>query len=512
MKLDSLLAALPAYTLSGAPDIEISGVVADSRRVEPGNLFVAIRGLENDGHAYISQALERGARAVALQDPVFFPVPQSSATLATILVPDSRQALAWLAAAWYGYPARALRMVGVTGTDGKTTTVVLIYHILSAAGYKAGMISTVNAIIGQRTYDTGLHTTTPDSPDVQCYLAEMVSTGSDYAVLEATSHGLAQGRVTACEFDVAVVTNITHEHLDYHGSSQAYREAKARLFRELSGAWRKPGALKVAVLNHDDTSYSYLREIPADLQLTYGLTEEALITAAGVRNTPDGLAFSVVTPQGRFPICSSLIGLYNVSNILAAVAVAVSQGIGPTAIAEGIASVKSIPGRMERIDCGQAFTAIVDFAHTPFALRRALEAARALAQGRVITVFGCAGLRDVAKRPMMGQIAAELADYTILTAEDPRTEDLEAIMAQIATGCQQVGGKEGNTYERIADRGEAIMRAVSLARPGDVVIVCGKGHERSLCFGTTEYPWDDREALAMALTGNPLRTLPTASR
>jgi UDP-N-acetylmuramoyl-L-alanyl-D-glutamate--2,6-diaminopimelate ligase len=403
-----------------------------------------------------------------------------------------------------------LRVVGVTGTDGKTTTTNLIYHVLLAAGYRVGMISTVNAVIGQQAQDTGLHTTTPDAPDVQRYLAEMVAAGTDYAVLESTSHGLAQGRVIGCEFDVAVVTNITHEHLDYHGSYREYRRAKALLFRELQGAYRKPGTPKVAILNRDDSSFAYLRRIPADVRLSYGLSSQARVRADDVRCGADGISFTAIAPDDSFPLRSGLVGEYNVCNILAAVATALSQQVPPQAIVRGIAALRAIPGRMERVERGQPFTAIVDFAHTPFALRRTLQAARQLVSGRVIVVFGCAGLRDKVKRQMMGRIAAELADFTVITAEDPRTEDLEVIMAEIAAGCREGGGIEGRTCERVADRGEAIARAVALAGPGDVVIVCGKGHEQSMCFGTTEYPWDDRQALAAALEGAPLRTLPTA--
>lgn len=511
MRLSELLSGLSEYKILGRAEAEVGGLSADSRLVEPGQVFVAIRGQQSDGHRYIQQALARGAAAIVLQDEGFLP-PAVEASPAFVLVPDSRQALAWLSAAWHGYPARRMRVVGVTGTDGKTTTVNLIYHVLLAAGYRVGMISTVNAAIGQQVYDTGLHTTTPEAPDVQRYLAEMAAAGTDYALLESTSHGLAQGRVNACEFDLAVVTNITHEHLDYHGSYREYRRAKSLLFRELSRAYRKPDTPKVAVLNRDDSSFAYLRRIPADLRLSYGLSPRAGVWARDIRCGADGLSFTVVAPTGPFPLHSDLTGYYNVSNILAATAVALSQQVPPQAIAQGVADLRSIAGRMERIERGQPFQAIVDFAHTPFALQGALQSARQLAAGKVIAVFGCAGLRDRAKRQLMGHTAAELADFTVITAEDPRTEELGAIMEEVAAGCREVGGVEGRTYERIADRGQAIRRAVELAGPGDVIIVCGKGHEQSMCFGATEYPWDDRRALALALEGKTLRTLPTAGQ
>jgi UDP-N-acetylmuramoyl-L-alanyl-D-glutamate--2,6-diaminopimelate ligase len=501
MKLFHLLTALSCKEVHGRTDVEITGLAYDSRQVRPGDLFVAIKGLEANGHDFIPQALERGAVAVVMQDASCLlplasrPLPPASC----ILVPDSREALAHLAAAFHDYPARKLRVVGVTGTDGKTTTVELIRSILATAGHKTGMISTVEALIGDQHYDTGLHVTTPDALEVQGYLAQMVAAGTEYAVLEATSHGLAQHRVTACDFDVAVVTNITHEHLDYHKTYEEYREAKARLFRDLASSFRKPDTPKTAVLNADDASVEYLRQIPADRHLTYGLERPADITAREIAYTPEATTLAAVTPDGEFYVRTVLPGPFNVYNILAAIAVGVSQAVPFEAMQEGIQRVRGVPGRMERIDLGQDFVAIVDFAHTPNALQRALETVRGMTAGRVIVVFGCAGLRDAAKRPMMGEIAGRLADRVVITAEDPRTEDLDAIMAQIAAGCERAGRREGVDYWRIADRGEAIEFAVKMARAGDLVIVTGKGHEQSMCFGTTEYPWDDREAVRKAL-------------
>ncbi len=495
MRLSELLPALPQYDVTGQARVEITGLAHDSRRVQPGYLFVALRGRQTDGHRFIPDAVERGAAAVVVEDPA------SCAPVPTITVPDARLALAHLSAAFHGYPARHLRVIGVTGTDGKTTTVNLIRAILTAAGHKTGMISTVNALIGDRYYDTGLHTTTPDAIAVQGYLARMVAAGSDYAVLEATSHGLAQHRVTACDFDVAVVTNVTHEHLDYHGTYEEYRAAKARLFRHLATSFRKPNVPKIAILNADDASFEHLRSLPCDERVSYGLAApgEVAVSARRVEASWAGLRFVAVTPHGEFEVRSPLIGDYNVPNMLAAIAVGVSQRVPVEAMQRGIAAVEGVVGRMDVVDAGQDFTAIVDFAHTPHALQRALETARQLATGRVIAVFGCAGRRDVQKRPMMGAVSGRLADFTVITAEDPRTEDVEAIMAEIATGCEKVGCREGEGYVTIGDRGEAIQFAVDMARAGDVVIVCGKGHERSMCFGTTETPWSDHGAVRRAL-------------
>jgi UDP-N-acetylmuramoyl-L-alanyl-D-glutamate--2,6-diaminopimelate ligase len=513
MKLRQLLPVLSLKKVNGDLDVEIQGLTHDSRRVRPGDLFVALSGLHTDGHDYIPEAIRRGAVAVVVEkegtkeleelrdkrESHQFPQGPSVPLVPLVLVPDSRHALAHLAAAFYGYPSRQLRLIGVTGTDGKTTTIALTRAILEAAGHWTGMISTVSAVIGGEEMETGLHTTTPEAPDVQRYLAWMVAAGAEYAVLEATSHGLDQQRVAACDFDVAVITNITHEHLDYHGTYEAYREAKARLFRSLATTYRKPGVPKVAVLNADDTSFDYLRGIPADRRLSYGLTNPADIMAREVVHSPDGLRFRTETPLEQFLVESPLLGAFNVPNILAAIAVGISQGVPGEAMQEGVKAVKGVVGRMERVDVGQDFTVLIDFAHTPYALERALETTRELAAGQVIVVFGCAGLRDRAKRPWMGEIAGRLADRIVITAEDPRTENLQEIIAQIAAGCERAGRREGADYWRIGDRGEAIAFAIGLARPGDLVIVTGKGHERSMCFGTMEVPWSDHEAVREVL-------------
>jgi UDP-N-acetylmuramoyl-L-alanyl-D-glutamate--2,6-diaminopimelate ligase len=495
LRLSALLTAVVEKETGRYPDVEITGLTSDSRQVAPGNLFVAYRGVAVDGHDYVPQALANGAVAVVAERKL----KELEGQVPLAVVPNGREALAYLSAAWHGFPARQLTVIGVTGTDGKTTTCNLLHSILTTAGRRAGLVTTVNAIVGERVIDTGLHTTTPVAPDVQSYLAEMVAAGMEMAVLEATSHGLAQRRVSACDFDVAVVTNITHEHLDIHGSLKAYQQAKARLFRGLTASHRKPGVPKVAILNADDASYDYLRRIPADQQITYAIHHEADVTAMPIEFASDLTRFVAQTPDTNFEVQTHLVGEFNVYNILAAIAVGVSQGLNHADMQEGIRSVRAVVGRMERIDEGQAFSAIVDFAHTPNALDNVLRTLRPMTSGRLIVVFGCAGLRDVEKRPLMGEIAGRLADVTIITAEDPRTEPLEAVMDQIAAGAEQAGAREGKDYYRIGNRAEAIAYAVNLARSGDTVVVAGKGHERSMCFGTVEYPWSDRETLRTAL-------------
>ncbi|HSQ40331.1 MAG TPA: UDP-N-acetylmuramoyl-L-alanyl-D-glutamate--2,6-diaminopimelate ligase, partial [Anaerolineales bacterium] len=386
--------------------------------------------------------------------------------------------------------------------------------------------STVNAIIGDDVLDTGFHVTTPDAHDVQRYLAKMVDAGLTHVVLETTSHGWAQHRVDASEFDIGVVTNITHEHMDEHGSYENYRAAKARLFESLEKTVPKPqGNPRLAVINHDDRSFEFLNEFIKTKKINYGLQASADVRAEAVHYNPSGINFVAASKDFRVDVTSKLVGAYNVSNCLAALTAAIyGLGIDPVVAADGIASLDGIPGRMERIDLGQPFTAIVDFAHTPNALKVTLEAAREMLSTtehtesteenkrisvdsvisvvnnpRVIAVFGSAGLRDKEKRRMMAEVSAELADLSVLTAEDPRTESLEEILIEMAAGARSKGGREGETFWRVADRGEAIRFAVKLARPGDIVLACGKGHEQSMCFGKTEFLWDDRIAMRAAL-------------
>lgn len=494
------------------PETWLNGIAIDSRKVQPGHLFVAMKGGSVDGHDYIAAAVERGAAAVVGERAL------DGLSVPYVRVENSRRALTHLAAAFYGHPGHRLTVIGVTGTDGKTTTSNLLYQILLAAGLRAGMISTVNAVIGDEVLDTGFHVTTPDAHDVQYYLARMVEAGLTHVVLETTSHGLAQFRTDAAEYDIAVVTNITHEHLDEHGSYEAYRAAKGRLFELLALTPPKPqGNPRLGVLNFDDkNSFNYLRDVTRTAQVCYGLLPGAEIRAEKVAYSPSGIAFQAVAEDFRVDVQSGLVGAYNVSNCLAALTAAVrGLDIAPDVAARGIASLPGIPGRMERIDMGQRFTAIVDFAHTPNALKVALEAARTMTNRRVIAVFGSAGLRDKEKRRMMAEVAADLADISVLTAEDPRTESLNGILEEMAAGAVSRGGVEGRSFFRVRDRGEAIRFAVGLAREGDIVLACGKGHEQSMCFIKTEYLWDDRTAMRAALadllgvTGPAMPYLPT---
>ena len=494
--LKQILSEFPfTYSPKKIPELIVTGITLDSRAVNPGNLFVAMTGGSKDGHDYIPEAIEKGASAVIGERDLINP------SIPYIRIENPRQALTWLSAAFYDWPAKKLTVIGVTGTDGKTTTSNLIHQILVTAGIRAGMITTVNAVLGKETVDTGFHVTTPDAHDVQRYLAKMVESGLTHVVLETTSHGWAQFRVDACEFDIGVVTNITHEHLDQHGSYENYRAAKARLFSSLERTLpKKNGNPRLAIINRDDISFGFLNDFIKVNKLNYGFGESAELRAVDIKHGQFGIQFNAIHRDFRVGISSTLIGKYNISNCLAALAVTViGLGINPEVAARGISTLPSVPGRMELIDLGQSFTAIVDFAHTPNALKVTLESAREMAKGRVISVFGSAGLRDKEKRHMMAETSAMLADLTVLTAEDPRTESLEGILNEMASGMTSKGGLEGETFWRVPDRGNAIRFAIHLAHPGDIVLSCGKGHEQSMCFGKIEYAWDDRIAMRAAL-------------
>ena len=510
--LQQIFAELPKpFFQTNVPDVTITGISIDSRAVKPGYLFVAMKGGSVDSHYYIQNAVDNGAVAIVGEQDFEGPI----GNMPYIRLESTRRALTWIAAAFHDWPARKLTVIGVTGTDGKTTTTNLISKSLLAAGIKAGMVSTVNAVIGDEVLDTGFHVTTPDAHDVQAYLARMVEAGLTHVVLETTSHGWAQHRVDACEFDIGVVTNITHEHMDEHGSYENYRAAKARLFSSLEMTVpKRQGNPRLGVINRDDMkSFDFLNDFIKVNKVNYGLNPDADVRATNIHYDPSGILFEATSKDFSISVESNLVGAYNVSNCLAALAASVyGLRIQPEIAALGISLLEGIPGRMEMIDLGQKFTAIVDFAHTPNALRVTLEAAREMlspsrggqlpvppTKPRVIAVFGSAGLRDKAKRRMMAETAAELADLTVLTAEDPRTESLQGILEEMAAGARSRGGREGETFWRIPDRGEAIRFALSLARPGDIVLACGKGHEQSMCFGGREHLWDDRTAMRAAL-------------
>ena len=493
MRLTQLLVELPAAELRG-PDVDVSAICYDSRRAGPGALFVAVPGFRADGHDHIAEAVACGAVAVAVQAdrPEKWRAIVEERGLAAVVVADAREALAGLAAAFHGHPGRRLRVVGVTGTDGKTTVVHLVSHLLEAAGHRCGLLSTVYCKVGERIWANESRFTTPEAPDVQALLAEMVAAGCDYAVLESSSHGLALHRLDGCEYDVAVMTNVTADHLDFHHSREEYRAAKGLLFAMLDESAEKAGVEKVAVLNADDPASGYFGGLTRARAVTYGVAKPAEVRAIDIRASDWGSRFRLVTPAGEEDVTIGLPGDFNVYNALTAAGAALSQGVTPADVARGIASFPGVPGRLERLDEGQPFTVVVDFAHAPEALRQVLTFLRARCRGRLIAVFGCIGERERPRRAGMGKVAGLLADFSILTNDNPFGEDPEAIITEIAQGLRETGRHEGHHFVVIPDRREAIAHAFAMAVEGDIVLLAGKGHEQSITIAETVIPWDDR--------------------
>lgn len=502
VRLHRLLEALGEWELRGQGDPEIRGISYDSRSVRPGDLFVPWRGGRRygDGHRFIPDAVARGAAAVVAEHGAAGDLPPVPDAVPLIMVNDSRQALARLAASFHGLPSRRLRLIGVTGTNGKTTTTHLIRDLLEAAGRRSGLIGTVRYIVGDVVRDADR--TTPQAPDIQGMLAEMTAAGLDAAVMEVTSIALVQERVTGCEFDLGIFTNLTQDHLDDHGSMDAYAAAKRRLFTmlgrgPLGGEPAKAGP-KAAIINADDAYAEFMAAASPVPVITFGLERPADFRAEAVRIGPRGTSFLLRAGGATHEVQMPLMGRFNVYNALAALAAAHAEGIEIEAAVEALAHAAPVPGRLERVEAGQPFPVIVDYAHTPDSLENLLLTARDFTPGRLIAVFGCGGDRDPGKRPLMGQIAARLADYVIITSDNPRTEDPAGILADIEAGI--AGGEyRDRPREHVVDRREAIGRAVAMARPGDAVVIAGKGHETYQIFRDRTVPFDDRQVAAEAL-------------
>jgi UDP-N-acetylmuramoyl-L-alanyl-D-glutamate--2,6-diaminopimelate ligase len=492
--LAALASAIPLQELRGERDIRIRELAYDSRRIEPGDLFVALEGLHTDGHRYIPEALRRGAVAVLHSQAL----ARCEPGVAYLRVPDTREALSPLAAAFFAHPSRELQVVGVTGTDGKSTTVWLIQQLLEALGVPSGFLSTVHLQTGPKVEKNPLRQSTPEAPDVQRVLRGMLDGGKRYAVLEATSHGLSHrtGRLRDVEFTVGAVTNISHEHLEFHGSFEQYRSDKANLFRALPGeAGRgngpRPGRRAFAVLNRDDPSFAYLQGETRAPLLAYGLENPAADLWAGeVEGDLSGSGFVLryrgETARARL----ALPGIYNVQNLLAA-ALVVLELLEPSleALAQRVAGLQGVPGRMQPVSAGQPFRVIVDYAHTPRAFEQLLPLVRRHCTGRLIAVFGSAGERDLEKRPLQGALAGRYCDLVILTDEDPRGEDRLEILSSIAAGVRREGGEP--LLE--PDRRSAIRRALSAAEAGDTVLLLGKGHEESILYPDGPLPWNEAQ-------------------
>lgn len=503
-------ASVPPGRLAG---VRLETVVADSRRAGPGACFVAVPGFHVDGHAFVADAAARGAALAVVERPV----PDAAAP--QLVVANARRALAEAAAWWAGDPSLRLGIVGVTGTDGKTTTGLLAAAALRAAGIRAGLLGTAVVTVGGVTELNPEHVTTPEAPELQATLAAMEGAGDVAAVVETTSHGLALDRVAGIVYDAAILTNLSHEHLDLHGTFEAYRAAKVSLFERLGGAraetlpapaldGRPPKPLAwppLAVVNADDPSAAHFvaaaRRAGARV-VTYGLTAEADVRATGLTETSSRLVFHAEVGGRRVgPVELQLVGRFNVANALAVLALGEGLGLDPERVRAGLRAVERVPGRMERIDLGQPFAVLVDYAHSPAALAVALDALAPLARpgGGRIAVFGSAGERDRAKRPLMGRVAGERCRLIVLTDEDPRGEDRVAILEEIAAGAVVVGRRRGDEVLLIPDRRAAIRAAFRRARPGDVVLLAGKGHERSIIGPAGPEPWDERAEAERAL-------------
>ncbi len=498
IRLADLLTGFPTTRLAGDPTVPISDLCYDSRLAGPGSLFVALRGSYTDGHRYLRDARARGAHAALVESWE----PEVAGFPAVVQVPSTRVALAPLAARFFGYPGESLNIIGVTGTDGKTTTAYLIDAMLRASGFRTGMLGTVAIRVGERVIEHDNRQTTPESLEVQRLLADMREATVDWAVLEATSHGLALPRLDCCPFDIGVVTNITQEHLEFHGTVEEYRRAKARLIERVSAGSGRPGP-RGAVLNADDEGARSIAPAAGSATVVWFSSRgaRAEIRATGIETGSDGTRFRLETPTGSADVRLALIGQFNVDNALAAASVGHLIGVSAGEIAEGLASLESVPGRLRRVALGQPFEVIVDYAHTPESLEKTLRLVRGLVRGRVIAVFGSAGERDRVKRPLQGTVGARLADISILTSEDPRCEDPEAIIAEIAAGAEAAGAVEGRDYFRIEDRRAAIRVAIERAGPGDAVVLAGKGHERCIIYGVERRPWDEAGEAMAALRG-----------
>jgi UDP-N-acetylmuramoyl-L-alanyl-D-glutamate--2,6-diaminopimelate ligase len=488
-KLLSELAGALGVSVAGNADPVITDIVFDSRQVTPGALFVALRGGYSDGHDYLAQARERGAVAFLVEQPQEIDLPQ-------IVVENSRAALATVAAEFFDHPSRELGVIGITGTDGKTSTSMLAEAMLQRHGYRTGLIGTVSIKIADNAIDHETRQTTPESLDIQRFLRRMADEKVDWVILEATSHGLALHRLDHIAFDIAAVTNITHEHLDFHGSIEAYWQAKAMLFERLDPEKGR------AIVNLDDPGACSVIDYCGDLPITTYSAGEFRADLRATNSTLDRFGFrsTIAVFGSEHRVACPLLGGFNISNSLCAIGVALQAGVSLEIALETLAEPPVISGRMAMIDEGQSFSVVVDYAHTPASLEKVLTLLRSLnPDGRLIVVSGSAGERDIEKRPLQGQVCARLADISIFTNEDPRFEDPMAIINQIGDGAIAVGGVDSETVYRVEDRTEAIDLAVRLAGDEDTILLAGKGHERSIIIGGEKQPWNEAEAARSAI-------------
>lgn len=489
-RLEELAALLPGARIVGDAQTEITSIERDSRRAREGTLFACIVGAHVDAHSFIPDVARAGARAV-LTERASVDVPTG---VAVLYVPNLEKALDTIVPFFYGYPARSMRVVGITGTNGKTTTSYLVRAILRHAGRRVGLIGTIQAMIEDEVLPTS--NTTPDIIVLQQMLAEMCTRGMDAVVMEVSSHALALGRVAGIEFDTAVFTNLTQDHLDFHKTMENYARAKAHLFELVSAPGAKEG--KTAVLNADDAVSETMRTYTRCPIITYGVDHSADLTAQDVQLACDGMQLTLMHGGKRlFHLHTGITGLFNVHNVLAAVGASLAEHVAAADIAAALTAFTGVPGRFELVREGQDFAVIVDYAHTPDGMENVLRTARAVTKGRIIAVFGCGGDRDRTKRPIMGRIGAEMADIAILTSDNPRTEDPAAIVDEVERGVLPVIGDK--PYEKIVDRRTAIFHAIGRAQAGDTVVILGKGHETYQILKDGTIHFDDREQAREAI-------------
>jgi UDP-N-acetylmuramoyl-L-alanyl-D-glutamate--2,6-diaminopimelate ligase len=485
MNIEELVRDLNVTRVRGLLGEDIKGIAYDSRVAKKGDLFVAIKGFSADGHTYIGDAINRGCVGVVIEksrklyDSIHSCVPNNTAV---VEVESSREALALLSAAYYGEPSKELSLIGITGTNGKTTTTYIVRSILETWDKTVGLLGTIHYVIGEKTL-TAPHTT-PESLDLQKYLREMVENGVEYAVLEISSHALTLGRVGGCSLKVAAFTNFSQDHLDFHGTMDEYFQAKRKIFEYLDHDG-------FAVLNRDDPRVNNLQKDLNFKVITCGLEKGADFRALNITDNVEGngLSFEIQTPDGSYTLRSGLTGMTGIYNILMSAGIAYVLGVKKEVIQEGIQKTRTVEGRFEKVDEEQDFQCIVDYAHTEDALRNLIREARRITKGKIITVFGCGGDRDRAKRPRMGSVTAELSDFIIITSDNPRTEEPMDIISEIRDGIQ------GKNYSVQPDRGIAIEEAVSMAEKGDTVLIAGKGHEDYQEIQGIRYPFSDKEVV-----------------
>ncbi len=492
-KLSELALLIPDAKIIG-DDVSISGIEHDSRKVTAKNLFVCMEGAHVDGHNFIGQAVANGAVAILTARKNFTPPENISA----LIVPDMLNALAVIVPYFYDYPARSMRVIGVTGTNGKTTTTYMLREIFLAAGLRVGLIGTIQILIGDESFPNP--NTTPNVIDLQHVFAEMRDKKIQIVVMEVSSHALAENRVAGVEFDTAVFTNLTQDHLDFHGTMENYLRAKAKLFDAVSRKGRKP--FKSAVVNVDDAASSEILKHCLCKKFSYAIKNPADIHAEDVDVRADGMELFLTAGNAElglkmFNLSLQVTGMFNVYNVLAAIGAALAENIRLDVITSALENFQSVPGRFERIFADVPFTVIVDYAHTPDGVKNVLQTAAQIVNGKIITVFGCGGDRDNRKRPLMGKIAAQLSDVVIATSDNPRTENPEKILDDVEDGIREVIGKK--IYKRITDRRAAIFRAIELAKSGDVVLILGKGHETYQILNTGTIHFDDREVAREAI-------------